>query len=210
MPIDPRQETWKIAQTNVDEAYSFAMAITDDWYRCQALAMVAWHTKSKPRFKKITKDAFKAASNLTNPNRRVSCSAWIIRAISKRGDIDLTETVEECLTDIRKEENPVRRSDGLLLLYEAIYSLPELRKLVFDLLWSSIDEINSWKKERLLGDLALVVATDDGDRAVDIANRITKNSIKRRTLEYIESRTWLGPHKFFPNYSKPVEAHPVR
>lgn len=210
MPIDPRQETWKLAQTNVEEAYRFAMAITDDWYRCQALAMVAWHTKSKPRFQKIAKESFKASSKLTNPNRRVSCSAWIIRAMAKRGDIDLLETVEECLIDIRKEENPIRRADALLFLYEAIYSLPELRNLVFDFLWSSIDEMNSWKKERLLRDLALVVAMDDRDQAVDIANGITKNRIKRRTLEYIESRTWLGPHEFFPYYTKITEAHPVR
>jgi len=210
MPIDPRQETWNLAQKDVDEAYRFAMAITDDWYRCQALAMVAGNTKLKPRFQKIAKEAFKAASKLKNPNRRVSCSAWIIWAIAKRGDIDLTETVEECLVDISKEENPVRRADALLYLFEAVYSLPGLRGKVFEYLWNSIVEMNSWKKEQILSDLALIVAIDDNDQALEIANTITKANIKRRTLEYIETRAWLGPHEFFPYYTKITEAHPVR
>lgn len=122
------------------------MAINDDWYRCQALAMVAWHTKAKPRFQKIAKEAFKAAARLTNPNRRISCSAWIIRAIAKRGDIDLSETVEECLIDIRKEENPVSRADALFLLDEAVYSAKESKEIVFENLWNSIDEILVGKK----------------------------------------------------------------
>jgi len=210
MPTDHRQETWSLAQKDVDEAYRFAMTITDDWYRCQALAIVAWHTKLKPRFQKVTKEAFKAASRLANPNRRVSCSSWVIRAIAERKDIDLSETVEECLIDIDKEENPVRRADALLFLFEAVYSLPELKQKVFDHLWRSILEMNSWKKEQLLGDLALILAIDDNDKAFEIANRITRASIKRRTFEYIETRTWLGPHEFFPYYTKTTEAHPVR
>ena len=210
MQIDPRQRTWDLAQVNVDEAYKFAAEISDDWFRCQALASAAWHTSSKPRFLTIANEALKSAKKLPNPNRRVSCSAWIIRAMAKRADVDISMDVQECLIDIRKEENPVRRADALFLLFEAVFSDLKIREEVFEELWNSIVEMKSWKKERLLADLALVVAGEDLDRAVDITNSITKASIERKTLEQIEKGEWLGPHEFFPHYTKPMEAHPVR
>lgn len=210
MAIDPRQKTWDLAQVNVDEAYKFAAEISDDWFRCQALATTAWHTPSKPRFLKIANEALKSAKKLTNPNSRVSCSAWVIRTMAEREDIDISMEVQECLIDIRKEENPVRRADALFLLFEAVFSDFKIREEVFEALWNSIVEMKSWKRERLLGDLALVVAGEDLNRAVNITHSITKASIERKTLEQIEKGEWLGPHEFFPHYAKSTEAHPVR
>ncbi|MBK6722818.1 MAG: hypothetical protein IPO41_08485 [Acidobacteria bacterium] len=210
MPLDPRKKTWEIAQTDPAAASRFAAAIPDEWYRSQALAMVAWHTKSKPSFLRIVKEALTAAKKLPGPNRRVSCSAWIIRAIARRGNIDLAETVQESLLDIEKEENPVRRADALFLVYEAVFSVVDVREMVFASLWRSISEMKSWKKDRLLSNLALTIAVDDVDRAVDITNTIAKLTLRQKTLESIRTEEWLGPHEFFPHYTKPVEARLVR
>jgi len=199
-----------MAKTDAVEAARFASTISDDWYRCQALAMVAWHTSAKPTFRRLAKEAFNAANKLPNPNRRVSCSAWIIRAIAKRGNGELQELVQKCLDDIRREENPVSRADALFLLYEAVFSIEDLRETVFEGLWASITEMKSWKKDRLLSNLALVVAEADVERAVEIARAIDKTSFREKTLVQIEKKEWLGPHEFFPNYTKSVEAHPVR
>src|SRR5262245_8682547 len=117
MPLDPRTKTWELAKTDVAEAARFASTISDDWYRCQALAMVAWNTRSKPTFRRLTKEAIKAAKKLPNPNRRVSCSAWIIRAIVKHGNGELEELIRDSLKDIRNEQNPVSRADALFLLF---------------------------------------------------------------------------------------------
>lgn len=210
MPLDPRAKTWEMAKTDTVEAARFASTISDDWYRCQALAMVAWHTSAKPTFRRLAKEALKAAKKLPNPNRRVACSAWIIRAIARRGNGELEELVQECLKDILKEENPVRRADALFLLYEAVFSIETLRATVFESLWTSIAEMKSWKKGRLLSDLALVVTGTNVERAVEIARAIDKTPLREKTLVQIENKEWLGPHEFFPHYTKSVEAHPVR
>lgn len=203
--LDPRIRVWSVAQSDTTEASRLAEAIADDWYRSQALAMVAWHTKSKPAFLRLVKEALNAAKRLPNPNRRVSCSAWIIRAIAKRGSIDLSEIIQDCLLDIESEENPVRRADALFLIYQAVFSIDSLREIVLADLLRSIDEMNSWKKNRLISDLALIIAVADVSRAIDLTNTITKITLRQKTLEAIGTEKWLGPNEFFPHYTKPTK-----
>ncbi|MBA3711249.1 MAG: hypothetical protein H0W76_02235 [Pyrinomonadaceae bacterium] len=199
---DPRQKTWELAQVDADAALRFARNIEWDWYRCQSLARVAWHTKSKAKFMKIVNEALEAAREMSEPNRTVSCSAWIVRAMAQRDDIDILPVVKELLQIIEREPNPVCQADALLLLFEAISRKRELREVVLTPLLKACEAMRSWKKPRTLKYIALILAADDLPSANKVIEMIQKESIKRQAKEAIGKREWLGAHEFFPYYAK--------
>lgn len=208
--MDPRRKTWELCQQDIDEAAQFARRIDDEWYRCQSLAAVALHTPDKKAFMKLANEALDAARQLPNPNRKVTCSAWIISAMAKRHDVDVSEVVKEMLETIETDDNPVRRADALLPLFEAVYSRPEIRTKVFEPLFEAAKEMRSWKQPIKLGDIVLVLAKDELEQAQMVLELIADRGVRSKTERSIISREWLGPHEFFPYYSKVTEAKLVR
>jgi hypothetical protein len=202
MSIDPRQKTWELAQTNIDAALLFARNIKGNWYRCQALASVAWHIKPKVEFMKIVDDALAAALGIPDSYQAVACSAWAVRAMSQRDDVDILPILRELLQIIMREPNPVCQADALLLLFEAIYRKRELRGVVLTPLLKACEEMRSWKQPRILKDIALILAVDDLTSANEVVEMIQKESIKQQAREAIEKGEWLGAHEFFPHYAK--------
>lgn len=202
MSEDPRRKTWELAQADIDAALHFARNIEWDWYRCQSLAAVAWHTKPKAKFMKIVNEALETAHVMPEPNRTVSCSAWIVRVMAQRDDVDVAPVVRELLQIIERESNPVCQVDALLLLFEAIYRKRELREMVLTPLLKYCEAMRSWKQPRTLKDIALILAVDDLPSANKVVEMIQKESIKRQAKEAIEKREWLGAHEFFPHYAK--------
>ena len=211
MGLDPRAKTRRLAEKDVEEASRFARTITDDWYRSQSLAAVAWlHRGNKQTFLKVAKAALDAARKLPNPNRVVSCSAWTVRAMAVRPEVDPTDVVNELLELIGKEPNPVSRADALFLLLEACSTRPELRSKVLSQLLSTTLAVKSWKKARILSELALVLAVDEPSESQRVLTLIDNESLRRKTWDAISRGERLGPHEFFPHYKKTTEAHPVR
>jgi hypothetical protein len=202
MAIDPRQKTWELAQTDIDSALRFARGIEGNWYRCQALASVAWHTKPKVEFMKIVDEALETAFRIPDSYQAVACSAWVVRAMAQRDDVDILPVVRELLELIMREPNPVCQADALLLLFEATYCKCELRRVVLTPLLKACEEMRSWKQPRILKDIALVLAVDDLPSANKVVEMIQKESIRRQAREAIEKREWLGAHEFFPHYAK--------
>jgi hypothetical protein len=202
MSQDPREKTWELTQVDIAAALRFARNIEWDWYRCQSLATVAWHTKPKARFMKIVCEALEIARAMSEPNRTVSCSAWVVRAMAQRDDVDVLSVVRELLQLIERESNPVRRADALLLLFEAIYRKRELREVVLTPLLKACEEIKSWKQPKILKDIALILAVDDLPSANKVVEMIQKESTKRKAKKAIEKQEWLGAHEFFPYYAK--------
>ena len=211
MRVDPREKTRQLAATDVDEALRFARTITDDWYRSQSLAAVAWHHRGNKRtFLKVAKEALDAARKLPDPNRVVSCSAWTVRALAARSDVDPTDVVNELIDLISGEPNPVRSADALFLLLEASFTRPGLRARVLTNLINATLAAKSWKRSRILSEIALVLAVEQPLEAQRVLALIDDESVRRKTSETISSGQPLGPHEFFPHYKKTAEAHPVR
>ena len=204
MSQDPRQKTWELAQVDIDEALSFAKGIQDHWYRCQSLAKVAWHVKPKAKFIKIVNEALNTAREMPEPNRIVSCSAWVVRAMAQRDDTDILSVVKELLQIIGREPNPVRQADALLLLFEAIYRKRELRAVVLTPLLKACEAVRSWKQPRILSNIALILAEDDLPAADNVIQKIQQESVRRKANEAIQKREWLGAHEFFQYYAKNV------
>lgn len=202
MSQDPRQKTWELAQVDIDAALRFAKNIEWDWYRSQSLAIVAWHTKHKAKFMKVIDEALKTAREMSEPNRTVSCSAWAVRAMAQREDVDILRVVKELLQIIKREPNAVRQADALLLIFEAIYRRPDLRELVLTPLLKACEDMRSWKQPRTLQDIALILAVDDLPSSNKVIEMIQKESVQQKTRKAIEKREWLGAHEFFPHYAK--------
>ena len=202
MKQDTRKKVKELCKIDLDEAYNLARKTEWYWYRVQALATVARHTKPRNRFIKITKEALQAACETQEPNRTLSCSAWVLSAMAERNDVSVQATVEDLLKIIEREVNPVCQADALLLLFEAIYYRKEVRKIVLSPLIKACQEMRSWKQPRILKDIALIVAIDDLALANEVVEMIKKDSIKRQAKEAIRENDWLGPHDFFPFYVK--------
>lgn len=201
-----RSEVKELVKTDFGKALQLARTISDGWYRCQSLAEVAQAMISpKPQFLKTVKEALQAATETKQPNRVVSVSSWIIWVMAKREEIQDTEIspiVEQMLTIIRDEPNPVRRADALFYLFEAVYSRKVFRAKILNQLLDACREMNSWKKPRILGDIVLVLAGDDMDLAENVLEMIGKESKKKSLLKEIKANQWLGAHDFLPYYSK--------
>ncbi len=202
MSIDPRQKTWELAQIDIDAALRFARDIQGNWHRCQALAAVAWHTKPKVEFMKIVNEALGNAVGIPDFYQAVASSAWAVRAMAQRDDVDILPAVKELLQIIEREPNPVCQADALLKLFEAIYRKRELREVVLTPLLQACEEMKSWKQPRILKDIALILAVDNLSAANEVVEMIQKESIKRQAIMSIEKREWLGAHEFLPYYAK--------
>ncbi|KGF73557.1 hypothetical protein DO97_18915 [Neosynechococcus sphagnicola sy1] len=202
MGQDPRQKVWELCQVDLDAAYCLAHKAQWYWYRCQALAAVAWHTKPKPKFLKIANEALEAAAEIQEPNRIVSCSAWVIYAMANRSDVSIQSSVEKLLEVIRSEENPVCQADALLLLFEAVFRKKNMRKIVLSPLLEACQKMKSWKQPRILKDISLILAIDDLTLANEVVEMIKKESIRQQAKESIDKGKWLGAHEFFPYYAK--------
>ena len=118
----------------------------------------------------------------------------------------MSSVVDRLLEQIQLEANPVRRADALLLLFEAVFHEPRLRYQVLDALLRACHEMKSWKRPRILSDIALVLAIDDPNRAGEIVEMIGESRKSRQTRQAMATGRWLGPHEFFPHYAKPASS----
>jgi len=202
--VSKRDLVGKLVVSELPRALEIARSISTPWYRCQALAHVAWHLEDRVKFEKVIGEALSAAYEQKEPNRVVSVASWPVRAMVKRTDRRLADVVDELLRRIALEPNPVCRADALLLLFEAVFYKPRLRELVLDPLLRACDQMNSWKRPRILSDITLVFAKDDPKRAAQILELIGAGPKSRQTRRWISAGEWLGPHEFFPHFSKPA------
>ena len=201
--VNKRELVGNLVVSEVSTALEVARSISDPWYRCQALAQVAWHLLDRKQCEKVIGEAVSAAYEQNQPNRIVSVASWAVRVMVKRRDRRLEEVVDGLLRQIEREPNPVRQADALLFLFEAVYFEPRLRELVLGPLMRACEEMNSWKRPIILSDIALILAKDDPTRAAQIIDLIGENRLSRRARSWVATGTWLGPHEFFPYYSKP-------
>jgi hypothetical protein len=202
--VNKRNSVGKLAQSDPTKALEVARSISEPWYRCQSLAAVAWHLEDRNQFENVIGEALTAAYEQDAPNRVVSVASWAVRAMVKRSDRRLKPVVHRLLDQIQLEPNPVRQADALFFLFEAVFYEPRLRYPVLDALLHACGEMKSWKRPRILSDIALVLAIDDPNRASEIVEMIGEGRKSGQTRQDIAAGRWLGPHEFFPHYAKPT------
>ncbi len=203
-----RDQVGRIAPTDLGAAAHLAATIADPWYRCQALACVAWHAASHKDFLTFVTRSVESSRAIVIPNRAVTVAAWPVAALSNRqfpdrsamarNEAELRRIVPELLGVIAGEPNSASRADALLTLVHALSpNRPGLRTEVLGALRRACGMPENRKRQRQLEQAALVVAPDDPETALVIASSLDE-SRRRRMVERIESR-WegLGPREFF-------------
>jgi hypothetical protein len=195
--VNKRTLVGRLAVSEREKALELARSIADPWYRCQSLANVAWHLDDPRQLKKVIGEALAAAYEHKEPNRIVTVAAWPIRVMVEKRDRRLSSAVDELLQKIETEPNPVRRAHALLLLFQAVYSDPELRALVLEPLLRACDQMKSWRRPIILCDLAMVLAIDDPARAEQVIEMIGEGQRTRQARRYIAGGQGLGPREFF-------------
>jgi hypothetical protein len=121
-----RDTAIRLAEDSPAEALEVARAIPDPWFRCQALASAAFHSKPVSLRKSLVEEAFSAASELKDPYGVVAISAWPLKVITASGWHELIRPELVRLIDmIRPEPNSLQRAQALYQLVGAVHGGPE-------------------------------------------------------------------------------------
>jgi hypothetical protein len=203
-----RDQAARIAGSDNASALQIARNIGDPWFRCQALAHVAWHTTDHKRFFALVAESLESGRSIQSPNRSVTVTAWPVAALAGRSDPgpdamerserELREVIAWLTKAIAGEPSPASRADALLLHVHALSpSRPELRRGVLGLLVKECRDSANWKRQRQLEEAACVIAPDDPEAAHALTLSLDDNR-RRRTVARIEKQSeGLGPRRFF-------------
>ncbi|HEV8067833.1 MAG TPA: hypothetical protein VGP76_08845 [Planctomycetaceae bacterium] len=203
-----RDQVARIARSDNASALRIARNIDDPWFRCQALAYVAWNLADHKRFLRVVAESLESGWSIRDPNRSVTVIAWPVAALARRNYSrpDAMERSTGILRDviarltgvIAKEPNPASRADALLLHVHALSpSRRELRKGLLGLLVKECRDATNQKRQRQLEEAAMAIAPDDLDTALGLIASLDENR-KRRTTVRIEAQgEGLGPRQFF-------------
>jgi hypothetical protein len=209
-----RDQAERIAGTDFDSALRIARNIDDAWFRCQALACVAWNVADHERFLGLVAESLESGWSIKNPNRAVTVIAWPIAALAKRrfrdtdaiarNNRELSPLIARVTKAVAEEPSPVSRADALLLHVHALSpSRPELRAEVLGLIAKECRDPANWKRQRQLEEAALVIAPDDPDTALGLTASLDEGR-RRRTIARIEDQPEaLGPRPFFKTSGTP-------
>lgn len=209
-----RDQVGRLASTSLSAALRIARKIHDPWFRCQALAFVAWHEAEPRRFLRLVAESLESGWSIENPNRAATVVAWPVAAIARRRFPDpvarerihheLLPVIDRLTRTLAAEPSPASRADALLMHVHALSpSQPLLRKKVLDRLVKECRIPTNRKRQRQLEEAALVIAPDDPETALGLT-ALLDESRKHRTIARTESQPeLLGPRPFFKNDGMP-------
>jgi hypothetical protein len=186
-----------LARTDPHAAAAVAERIDDPWYRAQALAAVVRFSPDRD-IKRFFAHARKASEAATDPYLRLGSSAWWLRALVERGRVDeVGREVSALLGIVPTIPNPVNRIDGLFLVLQAVFAVPEARRAVLDALIAAGRAANSWKAGERLRDAALMVAPEHPAEAALVVDAMPEGKYRRQTERRMEAGEYLRPREFF-------------
>ena len=183
----------RIAAKEPQRAFELARAIDDAWVRCQALSTTALHLADSRARARAIDEALAAASELTEPNRVVTVSAWPVKVLAIQGRLDrVASEVDRLLAVIATERSPVRRADALRDLFGAVIHAkrPVILRVVLALAFASfqplLDGRRNRKGESLLADCLPAIARIDPRVAESLLARLPATRADR-AREHMQS-----------------------
>ena len=197
-PTGQRQLVINLAGSDPQRAATVARAIEDPWFRCQALAFVGRYWPGE-NCERLLREATKAADSQDNWYKRVTVSAWPIRAYLERGrPSPAMRLLERYTGEARNIENMGGCSEALLMLFQAARPFDRnLWEPVFSALVQASEPALAWRQLRNLRNAMAMVAAD--------YPRLVQEAVKRlrdeRTIAAIErdpeNRKSAEPRPFF-------------
>ncbi|MEM7602846.1 MAG: hypothetical protein AAF357_15725 [Verrucomicrobiota bacterium] len=117
-----RDQASALAKTNPTQALAKAKAVTEPWFRAQALSWVARFTDSDTVA--IANLAAKAASDCDDDYQRSAVRAWEIAALVERGEPKLATRALKAAVALAEGVQPASsRSEALFLLFQAAFTI---------------------------------------------------------------------------------------
>ncbi len=184
----------RIAITDFEKALPLARNVSEPWFRCQALAQVARFAPER-YVVRTAEEAIEAALMATDVYKKVAATAWPLRALIVR---DYEKNAIELLSPIlglsAQIENPVSRSDALLLLWEAFFPLHS-HNPVFGALVNSCN--GHWKADYILRQVVLILASDNLGEAQRLAASMRAGKYKRQAQKRLDAGEKQQTRSFF-------------
>ena len=184
----------RLAKIDFKKSLELARRVSESWFRCQALAGAARFAPDD-RVVPTTKEAIAAALTTSEPYQRVAATAWPLRALIERGQEQAAlRLLPEILAGAARIENPVSRSDALFLLWEAFFPVAAHQSVLGLLLISCKGH---GKAERILAQVALILASQNPQEAQRIAAGMPDGRLKRQAEERLAEGRKQEAKQFF-------------
>lgn len=185
------------AASGSSDALARARNVGEAWYRCQALASVAWHADDG--WEAIAREAVAAADECAQAYGRAAVRAWPLRVLLERGGERMAAPVfDRAMREAAAVEHPVSRLDALALLLDAVMPhSPTLRNRAAEALAEAVSQARSWKGAWKLRRAALQAGQWDRALALRLAAAIPEGRDRRRAEWGIAAAEWEPGRWFF-------------
>ncbi len=193
-----RNQVMEAAKSDFATALQRARAVSDPWYRSQALAAVARFAPDAEVLK-VADEAVRVAATGKDTYQQVAAAAWAVRALAERGRMRPASELTARLCRQAQEITPlVSRMNALFLLWQAVWPLdPTVRRHVLDGLITACQEAPSWQAGRTFQDAILMMATDDATAAQRLIEQMPEGRYKRQAQRRLGEGQSLKPRPFF-------------
>jgi hypothetical protein len=197
-PTGQRQLSNSLAASDPMRAIAVARAIEDPWFRCQALAHVARYWPGED-FEPILREASKAAESQDNRYKRVTVSAWPIRAYpERRSEPAARSLLERYAREASNIENMGGRSEALLMLFQAGKPFdPRLWEPVFWALVQASEPALAWRQLRNIRYAAAMIATENPSLVQEAISRLSNEKTVTALKRDLENGKSAEPRPFF-------------
>lgn len=179
------------------KALEVARRIDDPWFRCQALAAVAFVVE-EDRVDAIGREALKAAWDSKDDYQRGAVAAWPIAAPVARKRLDAARRAyEKARVHALAASPPGSVAEALTLLLQGAFGLgPHVGVQIAEDLVDLRRREAYWRVDRaVLRTVALVAGTDPA-RERALAARIADERLRRRVLVALDGPDSPGPRPF--------------
>ena len=143
-----RDQACALAKSNPAETLAKAKAVSEPWFRAQALAWAARFAESDPV--PIARLASEAASECDDDYKRSAVRAWEVAALAERNETSHAEQALKAAVAVAEGvRTPSSRSEALFLLFQAAMSVSrEQAEWACGRLDASCPEEEHWRCER--------------------------------------------------------------
>ena len=188
----------RLAGSDPEQALAIAREIEEPWFKCQALSHVARYWPHDD-YQSLLKEAVKAADSQGDRYKRVTVSAWPVRAYLERGCATPAKALlERQARESANIENMGSRSEALFMLFQAAKPFAEaIWRPVFWALVEATEPALAWRQRRNLRLAAMMIASDGPALVQKALARLSDGKTISAIKRDVENRKRAEPRPFF-------------
>ena len=173
-----RARVVELLRSDIESAEATARWIRHPWYRCQALTYVAEATSDEAGRGRLLAAAVKAATELSEPNRRVTAGSMPLAVLARtESDDRLEREMERLIEDASTEPHTLRRLSALWAILDAVWAQRRLRERVLDSFLSTALVSHGRGRDRIVSKVAERLGQSGDPWARDVAEMVEKSMV---------------------------------